>query len=82
LNLCDSGSNNSISALLFWLGVQTFAQLQSAKISMNPVSVVNDSASSETVNAPIDLANEPEAARVPDPEVSGAVEVAADSVSS
>jgi hypothetical protein len=82
LNLCDSGSNSSISALLFWLGVQTFAQIQSSKISKNLVSAVNDSATSETVNAPIDPANEPEVASVPDLEVPGAVDVAADSVNS
>jgi hypothetical protein len=77
LNVCDSGSNNSVSALLFWLGVQTFAQILYANTSENPVAAVIDSAASETINAPADLANEQEVASVPDPEVSGTAEVAA-----
>ena len=82
LNVCYSGSNNSVSALLFWLGVQTFAQFLFANTSENPVAAVIDSAASETINAPADLAHEQEVASDPDPEASGNADVAAESVSS
>jgi hypothetical protein len=76
------GSNLSVSALLFWLNVQIFAQSLSA--SESPV----DPAASETRNAPGDSAEhtvpvvEHDVASVPETEESAAVEIAADSANS
>jgi hypothetical protein len=87
--MCSSGSNLSVSAMLFWLSVQTFAQLASTNASENSVAATIEPDVSETSNSLAEsseqavLEDDKEVASVLEPEVSGtAVEVAPDSANS